>query len=77
MLDYKIYTFLSVCKNMSFTKTADELNITQPAVSQHIKYLEEMYNTKLIEFNGKKCMLLKQEKCFLMQLQLCLMTVYI
>lgn len=62
MLDYKIYTFLSLCKNMSFTKTADELNITQPAVSQHIKYLEEMYNTKLIEFNGKKMYVTKAGK---------------
>lgn len=54
MLDYRIYTFIAVCRNMSFTKAADELNITQPAVSQHIKYLEDMYNTKLFEFKGKK-----------------------
>ena len=54
MLDYRIYTFLAVCRNMSFTKAADELNITQPAVSQHIKYLEDMYNTRLFSFNGKK-----------------------
>ena len=54
MLDYRIYTFIAVCRNMSFTKAAEELNITQPAVSQHIKYLEDMYNTKLFEFKGKK-----------------------
>lgn len=54
MLDYRIYTFLAVCRNMSFTKAADELNITQPAVSQHIKYLEDMYSTRLFSFNGKK-----------------------
>ncbi len=54
MLDYRIYTFLAVCRNMSFTKAADELSITQPAVSQHIKYLEDMYNTRLFSFNGKK-----------------------
>lgn len=65
MLDYKIHTFLAVCKNMNFTKAAEELNITQPAVSQHIKYLEEMYNTKLFEFNGKKMGITKEGKVLL------------
>ena len=65
MLDYRIYTFLAVCKNMSFTKAADELNITQPAVSQHIKYLEDMYNTRLFGFNGKKMSITNEGKALL------------
>lgn len=47
MLDYRINTFLSVCRHMNFTKAAEELNMTQPAVSQHIKFLEEKYGLPL------------------------------
>ena len=41
MLDFRIETFLEVCKDMNFTKAAQKLNLTQPAVSQHIRWLEE------------------------------------
>ena len=54
MLDFRIYTFLEVCKYMNFTKAAEALHITQPAVSQHIHYIEEYYQTKLFTFQGKK-----------------------
>lgn len=54
MLDFKIDTFIMVCECMNFTKAAEKLNITQPAVSQHIKALEEYYNTKLFSYEGKK-----------------------
>ncbi len=54
MLDFRIYTFIEVCKYMNFTKAAESLNITQPAVSQHIKYLEQLYSVKLFTFTGKK-----------------------
>ncbi len=57
MLDFRIDTFLCVCKEMNFTHAAEKLNITQPAVSQHIKYLEKEYNTKLFIQNGKKLIL--------------------
>ncbi|MDO4589523.1 MAG: LysR family transcriptional regulator [Fusobacterium sp.] len=39
MLDFRVYTFLELCKTLSYTKTAENLYITQPAVTQHIKYL--------------------------------------
>lgn len=57
MLDFRIYTFLAVCKHMNYTKAAKELCITQPAVSQHIKYLETNYQTKLFHYEGKKLVL--------------------
>lgn len=57
MIDFRIDTFLCVCKYMSFTKAAEALNITQPAVSQHIRYLEDLYKTKLFTHEGKKIML--------------------
>ncbi len=54
MIDLRIDTFLAVCKYMNFTKAASELNITQPAVSQHIRYLEKEYQVKLFDQQGKK-----------------------
>jgi DNA-binding transcriptional LysR family regulator len=42
---------------MNFTKAAEQLNITQPAVTQHIHYLEDFYGVKLITYVGKKMFL--------------------
>lgn len=53
MLDFRIETFLCVCKHLNYTKAAEELNITQPAVSQHIKYLENYYGDKLFTYSNK------------------------
>lgn len=38
---------------MNYTKAAAELHITQPAVSQHIRYLEKEYNARLFIYTGK------------------------
>lgn len=65
MLDFRIDTFLEVCRLMNFTKAAEELNITQPAVSQHIHYLEEMYGVKLFDYKTKKLRLTAAGKVFL------------
>ena len=54
MLDFRMETFLEVCKDMNFTKTARRLNMTQPAVSQHIHWLEEAYGARLFSYQGKK-----------------------
>lgn len=54
MLDPKLRTFLILCQTKSFTKTAEELHITQPAVSHHLKYLESYYQTKLYEYANRK-----------------------
>lgn len=53
MLDFRIHTFLCVCRHMNYTRAAAELHITQPAVSQHIRYLEREYGTKLFSYKGK------------------------
>lgn len=53
MLDIKIFTFLKVAEFKNYTKAAMSLNLTQPAVTQHIRKLEEYYNCKLIEIDGK------------------------
>ncbi len=39
---------------MNFTKAAKELMITQPAVSQHIHFLEDFYEVKLFYHVGKQ-----------------------
>ena len=49
MLDHKIETFLTVVKYKSYTKTAEILHMTQPAVTQHIHKLEVYYNCKLVD----------------------------
>ena len=54
MLDFRMDTFLAVCRCMNYTRAAELLNITQPAVSQHIRYLEGEYQTKLFVQKGKR-----------------------
>ena len=54
MLDYRTKTFLTVCKTLNFTTAAKQLNITQPAVSQHIHFLEKQYNTTLFAYKNKE-----------------------
>lgn len=54
MLDYRLETFICVAKHLNYTKAAEELNITQPAVSQHIKYIEESYQVKLFHYHKKR-----------------------
>lgn len=66
MLDFRMDTFLAVCKSMNFTRAAEELNITQPAVSHHIHFLEEHYQVKLFAMNGKKVELTEAGKALLL-----------
>ncbi len=54
MIDSKIFTFLELCNEMNYHKTAENLNMTQPAVTQHIKYLEQFYGCKLFNYSKKK-----------------------
>lgn len=60
MIDIKVNTFLDVCKTMNYTRTAQNLNMTQPAVSQHIRGLEEYYNVKVFSYKNKKLELTTQ-----------------
>ena len=54
MLDFRMDTFLAVCETMNFTRAAEQLRLTQPAVSQHIHLLEEHYGSKLFTYQGKR-----------------------
>ena len=46
VLDFKIYTFLNACETLNFSKTAETMHITQPAVSQQIHALEAEFNKR-------------------------------
>ena len=65
MLDFRVDTFLAVCRCMSFTRAADALHITQPAVSQHIRALEAQYGARFFSFEGKKLALTDAGRLFL------------
>lgn len=47
MIDLKIKTLLTVAEEKNFTKAAEKLNLTQPAVSHQIKELEVELNTQI------------------------------
>ncbi len=67
MLDFRLYTFLNLCKTMNYTRTAKELCITQPAVTQHIHFLEEHYGCKLFSYEKKVLRLTPQGEILKMQ----------
>jgi len=49
MADRRLQVFYTVARQLSFTKAAEQLFMTQPAVTFQIKQLEEHYNTRLFE----------------------------
>jgi DNA-binding transcriptional LysR family regulator len=53
-MDYRDNVFLAVAENLSFSKAAEELFISQPAVTNHIKELESKLNVTLFERKGNK-----------------------
>ena len=57
MIDYRLNTFLTLCELRNYTKTAKKLFITQPAVTQQIKYLEKHYGVSLFKYEGKNLVL--------------------
>ena len=54
MIDPKLKTLLCVVKEGSYTKAADVLALSQPAVSYHLRQLEEELNIKIFYRNQKK-----------------------
>lgn len=65
MLDFRMDTLIAVCHYMNFTKASEKLNITQPAVSQHIRHLEADYGIKIFQYDGKKLKLTEEGKILL------------
>ncbi len=54
MQNFRLQVFYSVAKNLSFTKASQELYITQPAITKHIKELEEEYGLRFFDRKGNR-----------------------
>jgi DNA-binding transcriptional LysR family regulator len=58
-------TFAAVCDSGSFTKAAREVNLTQSAVSLHVKRLEDEVGTRLIRRSARRVDLTEQGEVLL------------
>jgi DNA-binding transcriptional LysR family regulator len=56
---HQVISFYFVAKEKSFSRAAEALSITQPAVTQHIRGLEIQYGVKLINVKRKRVSLTK------------------
>ena len=65
MNDFRLVVFLSVARNLSFTKASNELYISQPAISKHISEIESLYGIQLFERTNNKVSLTLQGQTFL------------
>ncbi|WP_158305245.1 LysR family transcriptional regulator [Carnobacterium sp. 17-4] len=62
MLDYRYQTFLTLTEEMNYTATAKRLHITQPAVTQHIQYLQQELGVELIRYENRQLSLTAKGK---------------
>lgn len=57
MLSVRHEVFIEVATHLSFSRASEVLFISQPAISKHIKVLEETYKTTLFERKGNSILL--------------------
>ena len=62
MFDMKVKTLLAVIESGSYTKAAQKLNLTQPAVSHQIRLLENEFDIKIFYRSKNKLKLTPQGK---------------
>lgn len=65
IFDFRLKVFYTVAQRLSFTKAGTELFITQPAVTKHIKELEQQLNVQLFKRNGNNIVLTASGKILL------------
>ncbi|MBQ6310323.1 MAG: LysR family transcriptional regulator [Bacteroidales bacterium] len=53
-MDFRLKVFVTAAELLNFSRTAETLGISQPAVSKHIKTLEDEYKVKLFSRLGSK-----------------------
>src|SRR5690606_20686123 len=58
-MDQSYIVFVTVVEKANFTRAAEALHMTQPAVSQYIRALEKDFGTRLLERNNKQVVLNK------------------
>lgn len=61
-MDYRDLVFIAVAENLNFSKAAADLNISQPAVTKHIKELEARFKANLFERKGNRVFLTRKGK---------------
>ncbi|MBD2724319.1 LysR substrate-binding domain-containing protein [Hymenobacter armeniacus] len=54
MSDFRLRVFAAVARHLSFTKAAQELFVTQPAVTKHLHELEKQHGQRLLERRGNR-----------------------
>jgi DNA-binding transcriptional LysR family regulator len=64
-MDSKLQTFLTLCQTMNYRIAAEQLHLSQPAVTKQIQSLEQMLQIKLFCYDGH--MLHKTEACLLLE----------
>jgi len=62
MISFAHRVFMEVAANLSFSKAAQVLFVTQPAISKHIKALEDQYKVPLFERKGNSILLTEAGK---------------
>ncbi|MBU2927446.1 LysR family transcriptional regulator [Winogradskyella psychrotolerans] len=62
----KLHIFKIVAKHLSFTRAAEQLFISQPAISKSIKNLEEAYKTTFFVRKRNSIVLTEEGKAFLL-----------
>lgn len=53
----QLQTFRRLATEENFTRTAELLNLTQPAVTQHVRALQDHFRVKLVDLVGRKTVL--------------------
>ena len=53
----QLETFRRLAEEENFTRTAELLNLTQPAVTQHVRALQDHFRVKLVDLVGRKTVL--------------------
>lgn len=57
MSDFRLKVFRSAARHLSFTKASEELYVSQPSVTRHIRELETEYGQRLFERTGGRLQL--------------------
>ena len=60
MIDTRYQTFLALADSLDYSKTAQELYLSKPAITQHIQYLETDLEVKLFQNQGGNLVLTKK-----------------
>ena len=54
MLDFRYDTFLDLCETLNYSRTAENLSLSQPTVTQHIQHLERHYGPDLFQYRSTR-----------------------